>query len=87
VNSEEKGMRKVRTGTVVSSKMDKTAVVSIERSIRHKMYGKIMRRHKKLYVHDPDGLCETGDVVRVVETRPLSKMKRWRYVDTVKKAE
>jgi small subunit ribosomal protein S17 len=87
VNSEERGLRKVRIGTVVSNKMDKTAVVSVERSVRHKIYGKIMRRHTKLYVHDPQGLCGMGDVVRVIETRPLSKTKRWRYVETVKKAE
>ncbi len=72
--------RKVRTGEVVSSKMDKTVVVKIERKILHPVFRKIIKKTKKLYAHDGDNSCKVGDTVQVVETRPLSKSKRWKVV-------
>jgi small subunit ribosomal protein S17 len=83
----ERGKRKVLTGTVVSDKMDKTAVVSIERLVKHATYGKYVRRRNKFKVHDEKNECKVGDVVRFMETRPLSKDKRWRLVDFVQRAE
>lgn len=78
--------RKVREGIVVSTSMDKTIVVQIERMVRHPQYGKVIRRIKKVKAHDESKACKVGDVVRIVETRPLSKTKRWRYVETIRKA-
>ena len=83
----ERGKRKLMTGTVVSDKMAKTAVVSIERLVKHPTYGRYVRRRAKFKVHDEKNECKVGDIVRVVETRPLSKRKRWRYVEMVRKAE
>ena len=83
----ERGKRKVMTGTVVSDKMEKTAVVSIERLVKHPTYGKYVRRRNKFKVHDEKNECKIGDVVRFMETRPLSKDKRWRLVDFVQRAE
>ena len=80
------GMRKVRVGKVVSDKMDKTIVVVVERTIRHPFYGKIMRRTKRLMAHDEDNSCKIGDVVKIVETRPLSKDKCWRVVEILERA-
>ncbi len=77
----------VRTGVVVSDKMDKTVVVRISSSVRHSLYGKIVRRSTKLKAHDEDGAAQTGDVVRIMETRPLSKTKRWRVVEVIEKAK
>ena len=82
----ERGRRKVRTGVVVSDKMDKTVVVRISSSVRHSLYGKIVRRSTKLKAHDEDGQAHTGDMVRIMETRPLSKTKRWRVVEIVERA-
>ena len=79
--------RKTRVGTVVSSKMDKTAVVAVERKVAHPVYGKQVVRTKKYYAHDADGQAHAGDVVRIVETRPLSKTKRWRVVEVVERAK
>ena len=73
-------VRKTRTGKVVSTKMNKTIVVSIERRIPHKLYGKIMRRNKNYYVHDENGEAKEGDQVLIQETRPISKLKCWRLV-------
>jgi len=82
--SIQTGHRKVRVGTVVSTKMDKTIVVAIERRIRHPLYGKEIRKSKKLYVHDENGNAQLGDKVRVMETRPMSKLKHWRLVEVVR---
>ena len=78
--------RKTRIGTVVSDKMDKTVVVSIERRVQHPVYGKMVRRTKRLKAHDEQNAAKTGDTVRVMETRPLSKDKRWRLVEIVERA-
>ncbi len=85
--SENRGIRKTRAGTVVSDKMDKTIVVAIRRRVKHPLYGKIMNRTEKLKAHDENNECNIGDTVRVMETRPLSKDKRWRLVEIVEKAK
>jgi small subunit ribosomal protein S17 len=82
----ERGMRKIRVGKVVSNKMDKTVIVRVETTTRHPLYAKTMRRQRKLYAHDEANDCRIGDVVRIAETRPMSKLKRWRVVDVVEKA-
>lgn len=79
-------IRKTRTGTVVSTKMNKTIVVSVERRMAHPLYGKIIKRSKKFYVHDEREEAQTGDFVRIQETRPLSKLKNWRLVEIVRKS-
>ncbi|MBQ9266782.1 MAG: 30S ribosomal protein S17 [Clostridia bacterium] len=84
---EERSLRKTRVGKVVSDKMDKTVVVAVETSYKHKLYGKIMKRTFKLKAHDENNECAIGDTVRVMETRPLSKDKRWRVVEIVEKAK
>ena len=81
----ERGRRKVRTGIVVSDKMDKTVVVRIAGSVRHSLYGKIVRRSTKLKAHDEAAEAHVGDTVRIMETRPLSKLKRWRLVEVLQK--
>ena len=83
---EERNLRKVMTGTVVSNKMDKTIVVAVETSVKHPIYGKIVKRTYKLKAHDEENQCQIGDKVKVMETRPLSKGKRWRLVEVVEKA-
>ena len=83
---EERNLRKVMTGTVVSNKMDKTIVVAVETSVKHPIYGKIVKRTYKLKAHDEENQCQIGDKVKVMETRPLSKDKRWRLVEVVEKA-
>ena len=83
----ERGRRKIRVGTVVSQKMEKTAVVAVDSYRTHPLYKKILRRVKKLKVHDPNNECGLGDKVRIIETRPLSKTKRWRLLEIIKKAE
>lgn len=82
----ERGQRKVRMGRVLSNKMDKTVVVSVDRRIKHPLYGRYIKRSTKFMAHDGDNTCQTGDLVRVVETRPLSKQKRWRVVEVVERA-
>jgi small subunit ribosomal protein S17 len=79
-------IRKTRTGTVVSTKMNKTIVVDVERRKAHPLYGKIIKRSKKYYVHDEREEAQTGDFVRIQETRPLSKLKSWRLVEVVRKS-
>ena len=79
--------RKVRVGKVVSDKMDKTIVVAIEDNVRHAKYGKIIKRTVKIHAHDEKNECGVGDKVAVMETRPLSKTKRWRLVEIVEKAK
>ena len=83
----ERGARKSRTGMVVSDKMDKTVLVRIDRQMRHPLYGKIVRRSSKLAAHDEANDAHVGDMVRVMETRPLSKTKRWRVVEIVERAQ
>ena len=83
----ERGSRKTRVGTVVSSKMDKTAIVAVERKVSHPVYGKQMVRTKKYYAQDDENAAREGDVVKIAETRPLSKTKRWRIVEIVEKAK
>ena len=80
-------MRKTRTGKVVSDKMDKTVVVAIEDHVKHPLYGKIVKRTYKLKAHDEKNECAIGDTVKVMETRPLSKDKRWRLVEIIEKAK
>ncbi|MBR2654278.1 MAG: 30S ribosomal protein S17 [Lachnospiraceae bacterium] len=82
----ERNLRKVRIGKVVSDKMDKTVVVAIEDHIKHPLIGKIVKRTYKLKAHDEQNECGIGDTVRVMETRPLSKTKRWRVVNVIEKA-
>lgn len=79
--------RKTRVGVVVSDKMDKTVVVAIESTVRHKLYGKIQRRVSRFKAHDEANTCGVGDRVRITETRPLSKTKRWRVAEIIEKAK
>ncbi|HIQ80770.1 MAG TPA: 30S ribosomal protein S17 [Candidatus Scatavimonas merdigallinarum] len=83
----DRNMRKTDVGRVVSDKMDKTVVVAIENSVKHKLYKKIIKRTIKLKVHDENNECKIGDRVRIMETRPLSKDKRWRLVEIIEKAK
>ncbi|MEO7041748.1 MAG: 30S ribosomal protein S17 [Gemmatimonadaceae bacterium] len=84
--TETRNARKVRTGKVVSDKMEKTVVVAIERRVKHPVYGKMMTRTKKLKAHDEENSAKLGDTVRIMETRPLSKDKRFRVVEIVERA-
>ena len=84
--AEVRGMRKTRTGVVVSDKMDKTIVVEIRTRVRHPLYGKIMNRTERFKAHDENNACGIGDFVRMMETRPLSKAKRWRLVEIIETA-
>lgn len=84
---ERSSNRKTRIGWVVSDKMDKTAVVSVQRTTRHPLYGKIVTISKKYKIHDPNNECSIGDKVRIAETRPLSKDKRWRLVEILEKTQ
>jgi small subunit ribosomal protein S17 len=86
-DEDARSRRKVRTGVVVSDKMDKTVVVRIDRQVRHPLYGKIVRRSSKLAAHDEANDAHEGDTVRVMETRPISKSKRWRVVEVVERAK
>ena len=83
---EERNLRKVMIGTVKSNKMDKTIVVAVETSVKHPLYGKVVKRTYTLKAHDENNECQVGDKVKVMETRPLSKDKRWRLVEIVEKA-
>jgi small subunit ribosomal protein S17 len=85
--TKPRGERKVRTGVVVSDAMEKTVVVRISTQVKHPMYGKIVRRSTKLQAHDEAGEAHVGDTVRIVETRPLSKTKRWRVVEVIERAK
>ncbi len=84
--AEKRNLRKVMIGTVTSDKMDKTVVVAVQTSVKHPMYKKIVKRTYKLKAHDEENACKVGDKVKVMETRPLSKDKRWRVVEIVEKA-
>ncbi|MCI5584454.1 MAG: 30S ribosomal protein S17 [Lachnospiraceae bacterium] len=83
----ERNLRKTRTGKVTSDKMDKTITVAIENHVKHPLYGKIVKRTYKLKAHDENNECRIGDTVKVMETRPLSKDKRWRLVEIVERAK
>ena len=85
--TEERNLRKTRVGTVVSNKMDKTIVVAIEDNVKHPVYGKIIKHTLKLHAHDEENTCTVGDKVEIMETRPLSKTKRWRLVEIIEKAK
>ena len=84
---EERNLRKTRVGKVVSNKMDKTIVVAIEDSVKHPKYGKVIKHTVKIHAHDENNECGVGDKVEVMETRPLSKTKRWRLVNIIEKAK
>ena len=84
---EERNLRKTRTGKVISNKMDKTITVAIEDHVKHPLYGKIVKRTYKLKAHDENNECRIGDTVKVMETRPLSKDKRWRLVEIISRAK
>ena len=87
IEVEERNLRKTRTGKVVSDKMDKTIVVAVEDHVKHPLYKKIVKRTYKLKAHDENNECKIGDTVKVMETRPLSKDKRWRLVEIMEKAK
>ena len=84
---EERNLRKTRVGIVVSDKMDKTIVVAVKDNVKHPLYNKIIKKTYKLKAHDENNECKKGDTVKVMETRPLSKDKRWRLVEIVEKAK
>ena len=84
---ENRGYRKTRTGVVVSDKMDKTVVVAIKTKVRHPLHGKMVNRTRKFKAHDEENACGIGDTVRIMETRPLSKDKRWRVAEIIEKAK
>ena len=85
--TEQRNLRKTRVGRVVSNKMDKTIVVAIEDNVKHPVYGKIIKHTLKIHAHDENNECNIGDKVSVMETRPLSKTKRWRLVSIIEKAK
>ena len=84
---EVRNLRKQKTGVVVSNKMDKTIAVQVERRLMHPIYGKFVKRSKKFFAHDEENTCNIGDKVRIMETRPLSKKKRWRLVEILERAK
>ena len=83
----ERGNRKIRVGVVVSDKMDKTAVIAVERLVKHPVYKKFIKRTSKFKAHDAQNECQIGDLVKIMETRPLSKTKRWRVVEVLEKVK
>tara|TARA_B100000530_G_C15636005_1_gene360248 strand:- start:41 stop:298 length:258 start_codon:yes stop_codon:yes gene_type:complete len=83
----DRNLRKQRTGVVTSAKMEKTIIVNIERKVKHPVYGKFMKKSKSLVAHDEKNECAEGDTVKVMETRPLSKSKRWRLIEIIEKAK
>jgi small subunit ribosomal protein S17 len=83
---QERGLRKTRVGVVTSDKMNKTVTVVVTRRVKHPKYGRYLTRRKKFHAHDEAGECRVGDKVRIIESRPLSKTKRWRVVETIEKA-
>lgn len=83
----KRNLRKERIGVVVSNKMDKSIVVAVKRKVKHPIYGKFINKTTKLYAHDEQNTCGVGDLVRIMETRPLSKMKRWRLVEIIERAK
>ncbi len=85
--AEERNLRKTRIGVVSSNKMEKTITVAVERKVKHPIYGKFLKKTTRFHAHDEKNECTIGDVVRIMETRPLSKTKRWRLVEVVEKAK
>ncbi len=85
--TNERGLRKTRTGKVTSTKMDKTITVAVERRFQHPVYGKFVKKTIKLTAHDENNVCTEGDMVKIMETRPLSKKKRWRLVEILEKVK
>ena len=85
--TEERNLRKTRVGVVASNKMDKTVVIAIEDNVKHPIYGKIIKHTLKVHAHDEENICGIGDKVKIMETRPLSKTKRWRVVEVIEKAK
>lgn len=85
--TEERTIRKQRVGVVTSNKMDKSITVSVERKLRHPIYGKFVKKTKKFMAHDENNECSIGDLVKITESRPLSKMKRWRLIEVIEKAK
>jgi len=83
----DRNLRKIRTGVVTSNKMDKTVTVVIERKVKHPLYGKFVKKSTKFHAHDDKNECSIGDLVKIMETRPLSKTKRWRLVEVVEKVK
>jgi small subunit ribosomal protein S17 len=83
----ERNLRKTRIGFVTSNRMDKTITVSVERRVKHPIYGKFVKKTTKFHAHDDKNECTVGDMVRIMETRPLSKTKRWRLVEVIEKAK
>lgn len=83
---DERLNRKIKTGTVISNKMDKTVVIKVERVVKHPVFKKIIRRSSKFKVHDEKNECSVGDKIKIIETRPLSKEKRWRLLEIVERA-
>ena len=86
-NTTSHSLKKQRVGTVTSNKSDKTITVTVQRKLRHPIYGKFVKRNKKFHAHDENNSCGVGDIVRIVESRPLSATKRWRLVEIVEKAK
>ena len=84
---DARNLRKTKTGVVTSNKMTKTITVAVERKVKHPIYGKFVKKTTKFHAHDEKGECSIGDVVKIMETRPLSKLKRWRLVDVVERAK
>ena len=85
--SVERNLRKIRTGVVTSNKMTKTITVAVERKVKHPMYGKFVKKTTRFHAHDEKDECSIGDTVRIMETRPMSKTKRWRLVDVIEKVK
>ncbi|MCP3930178.1 MAG: 30S ribosomal protein S17 [Bacteroidetes bacterium] len=84
---EDRNLRKQRTGVVISAKMEKTITVAVQRKLRHPIYGKFVKKTKKFFAHDEKNECNEGDLVRIMETRPLSKLKSWRLVEILERAK
>jgi small subunit ribosomal protein S17 len=87
MEAQVRNLRKTRIGVVSSNKMDKTITISVERMVKHPMYGKFVKKTKKYHAHDENNECQEGDVVKIMETRPLSKSKRWRLVEIIERAK
>ena len=85
--AEDRNLRKVRTGVVTSNKMQKTITVAVERKVKHPIYGKFLKKTTKFHAHDEKSECSIGDLVKIMESRPLSKTKRWRLVEVVEKVK
>lgn len=84
---ETRNLRKERTGIVVSNKMENTIIIAVKRKVKHPMYGKFVNRTSKFYAHDEKNECNIGDTVKIMETRPLSKLKRWRLVEIIERVK